>query len=197
MANDDIIRRQRRRRHPPRRPGREFHPRLGSWRAERQQGRHRGAACASTRYLLRGLSERVRERVIRFAGQRATKDGVIVIEAGRFRTQERNRADAAFALSSWCAKAAEPPPPPRKKTKPRKGAVERRLKSKAGRSTVKKLRGGLATTRRITAAFRNVTSHRSVQMQSWRSRSTGMEAFQWECSISSRGVGKKLGIRRR
>ena len=41
-----------------------------------------------------GLSERVRERVIKFAGQRATKDGVIVIEAGRFRTQEQNRTDA-------------------------------------------------------------------------------------------------------
>ncbi|RUW34107.1 MULTISPECIES: alternative ribosome rescue aminoacyl-tRNA hydrolase ArfB [unclassified Mesorhizobium] len=88
-----------------------------------------------------GLSERVRERVIRLAGQRATKDGVIVIEAGRFRTQEQNRADARARLTALVAKAAEPPPPPRKKTKPSKGAVERRLKTKAGRSTVKKLRG--------------------------------------------------------
>lgn len=88
-----------------------------------------------------GLSERVRERTIRLAGQRATKDGVIVIEAGRFRTQEQNRADARARLTALIAKAAEPPPPPRKKTKPSKGAVERRLKSKAGRSTVKKLRG--------------------------------------------------------
>ena len=88
-----------------------------------------------------GLSERVRERVIKFAGQRATKDGVIVIEAGRFRTQEQNRADARARLTALVAKASEPPPPPRKKTKPSKGAVERRLKAKAGRSTVKKLRG--------------------------------------------------------
>ncbi len=88
-----------------------------------------------------GLSERVRDRTIRLAGQRATKDGVIVIEAGRFRTQEQNRADARARLTALVAKAAEPPPPPRKKTKPSKGAVERRLKSKAGRSTVKKLRG--------------------------------------------------------
>ncbi|MGO4840383.1 alternative ribosome rescue aminoacyl-tRNA hydrolase ArfB, partial [Rhizobiaceae sp. 2RAB30] len=86
-------------------------------------------------------SERVRDRTIRLAGQRATKDGVIVIEAGRFRTQEQNRADARARLTALIAKAAEPPPPPRKKTKPSKGAVERRLKSKAGRSTVKKLRG--------------------------------------------------------
>jgi ribosome-associated protein len=89
----------------------------------------------------RGLSERVRERTIKLAGQRATKDGVIVIEAGRFRTQEQNRADARARLAELVAKAAEPPPPPRKKTRPTKGSVERRLKSKAGRSTVKKLRG--------------------------------------------------------
>lgn len=88
-----------------------------------------------------GLSERVRARVISMAGQRATKDGVIVIEAARFRTQEQNRADARARLTELVAKAAEPPPKPRKKTKPSKGAVERRLKTKAGRSTVKKLRG--------------------------------------------------------
>ncbi|MEP9387070.1 alternative ribosome rescue aminoacyl-tRNA hydrolase ArfB [Mesorhizobium sp. KR9-304] len=88
-----------------------------------------------------GLSERVRARVIKFAGQRATKDGVIVIEAGRFRTQEQNRADARARLTELVAKAAEPPPKPRRKTKPTKGSVERRLKTKAGRSTVKKLRG--------------------------------------------------------
>ncbi|MER8477343.1 alternative ribosome rescue aminoacyl-tRNA hydrolase ArfB [Mesorhizobium sp. M1163] len=89
----------------------------------------------------RGLSERVRERTIKLAGQRATKDGVIVIEAGRFRTQEQNRADARARLTVLVAKAAEPPPPPRKKTRPSKGAVERRLKSKAGRGSIKKMRG--------------------------------------------------------
>jgi ribosome-associated protein len=88
-----------------------------------------------------GLSERVRERAIRFAGQKATKDGVIIFEAGRFRTQEQNRADARARLTALIAKAAEPPPKPRKKTKPSKGAIERRLKTKAGRSTVKRLRG--------------------------------------------------------
>lgn len=88
-----------------------------------------------------GLPEQVRARVLAIAGQRATKDGVIVIEASRFRTQERNRADARERLVALVAKAAEPPPPPRRKTKPSKGAVERRLKSKSGRSTVKRLRG--------------------------------------------------------
>jgi ribosome-associated protein len=88
-----------------------------------------------------GLPERVRERTIKLAGQRATKEGVIVIEAGRFRTQEQNRADARARLTALVARAAEPPPPPRKKTKPSKSSVEGRLKTKAGRSVVKKLRG--------------------------------------------------------
>lgn len=88
-----------------------------------------------------GLSERVRIRALKLAGQRASRDGVIQIEAARFRTQERNRADALERLIELLTKAAEPPPPPRKKTKPTKGSVERRLKAKAGRSTVKKMRG--------------------------------------------------------
>jgi ribosome-associated protein len=91
-----------------------------------------------------GLSARVRERVLKLAGQRATKDGVIVIEAARFRTQEQNRTDARARLTALLARAAEPPPKPRRKTKPSKGAVERRLKQKAGRATVKKLRGRIS-----------------------------------------------------
>jgi ribosome-associated protein len=89
----------------------------------------------------RGLSDYVRERLVKLAGQRATKDGVIVIEASRFRTQERNRDDARQRLAALVARAAEPPPKPRRKTKPSKGAVERRLKEKAGRSSVKRMRG--------------------------------------------------------
>ena len=88
-----------------------------------------------------GLPDAVRDRLLRLAGQRATKDGVIVIEASRFRTQERNRADARERLAALVARAAEPPPPPRRMTKPTKGSVERRLKTKSGRSTVKRLRG--------------------------------------------------------
>ena len=88
-----------------------------------------------------GLSERVRANALKLAGQRATRDGVIIIEAARFRTQERNRADARERLVALLAKAAEPPPRPRKKTRPSKGAVERRLKEKAGRAGIKKMRG--------------------------------------------------------
>jgi ribosome-associated protein len=92
-----------------------------------------------------GLSDYVRERMLKLAGQRATKDGVIVIEAARYRTQEQNRADARARLAALVAKAAEPLPPPRKKTRPTKGSVERRLKSKAGRGVVKKLRGKVSS----------------------------------------------------
>jgi ribosome-associated protein len=88
-----------------------------------------------------GLPPDVLDRLLKLAGQRATKDGEIIIEANRFRTQERNRADARERLVALIAEAAVPPPPPRKKTRPSRGAVERRLKAKAGRSGVKKMRG--------------------------------------------------------
>jgi len=92
-----------------------------------------------------GLSERVRANTLKLAGQRATRDGVVVIEAARFRTQERNRADARDRLVALIAKAAEPPPKPRRKTRPSKGAIERRLKEKAGRAGIKRMRGKVDT----------------------------------------------------
>ncbi len=88
-----------------------------------------------------GLPEEILARLFKLAEQRATKDGDILIEATRSRTQERNRADVRGRLIALVAKAAEPPPPPRKKTKPTKGSVERRLKAKSGRSDIKKGRG--------------------------------------------------------
>lgn len=88
-----------------------------------------------------GLPEDVLARLIKLAGQRATKDGEILIEASRFRTQERNRQDARERMLALISKAAEPPPPPRRKTRPTKGSIERRLKEKSGRADVKKMRG--------------------------------------------------------
>ncbi|WP_048647206.1 alternative ribosome rescue aminoacyl-tRNA hydrolase ArfB [Nitratireductor soli] len=93
----------------------------------------------------RGLPERVRERALKLAGSRATKEGHIIIEASRFRTQEQNRADARDRLAELIGRAAEPPPKPRKKTRPSRSSVERRLKAKAGRSTVKKMRGKVSS----------------------------------------------------
>ncbi|MFD1329836.1 alternative ribosome rescue aminoacyl-tRNA hydrolase ArfB [Mycoplana ramosa] len=87
------------------------------------------------------LSDRIKANATKIAGRRLSKDGVLMIEANRFRSQERNREDARERLKALLLEAAEPPPPPRKKTRPSKGAVERRLKAKAGRSDVKRMRG--------------------------------------------------------
>lgn len=87
------------------------------------------------------LPERVKTNALKLGGRRVSKDGVLMIESSRYRSQERNRADARERLRELILKAAEPPPPSRRKTKPTKGSVERRLKEKAGRSEVKKMRG--------------------------------------------------------
>ena len=86
------------------------------------------------------LNERVKVNAIKLAGRRLSKDGVLMIEASRFRSQDRNREDARDRLRELLLKAAEPPPPPRRATRPTKGSVERRLKEKSGRSGVKKMR---------------------------------------------------------
>ncbi len=86
------------------------------------------------------FDDEVRERLIRLAGQRATKDGAIVITAQRYRTQERNRQDAIARLDDLVDRAHHRPKP-RKPTKPTKASKERRLAGKAVRSAVKKARG--------------------------------------------------------
>ncbi|MCX8999461.1 aminoacyl-tRNA hydrolase [Rhizobiaceae bacterium BDR2-2] len=91
------------------------------------------------------LNDRVKANAIRLGGSRVSKDGVLMIEASRFRSQERNREDARERLKALLLEAAAPPPPPRRKTKPTKGSVERRLKEKSGRAVVKKMRGRPST----------------------------------------------------
>jgi ribosome-associated protein len=86
------------------------------------------------------LPEPVRIRLEKLAGARLTKDGIIVIFADRFRTQERNRADALERLLQLVRRAAELPKP-RRATKPTAASKERRLKGKSERSGVKQLRG--------------------------------------------------------
>ncbi len=88
------------------------------------------------------LPERVRERLPAIAGRRLTNDGVVVIRADRFRTQEQNRADALERLLAMLREAALPPPPPRKATKPTLGSKIRRLEGKKKRGAVKSLRRG-------------------------------------------------------
>jgi ribosome-associated protein len=86
------------------------------------------------------LPDDVAVRLMRLAGSRMTREGVLVIEASRFRTQERNRADARERLAGLVA-AAEVRPVRRRATKPTKASGERRLVGKAVRSGVKSGRG--------------------------------------------------------
>ncbi|QEN86633.1 aminoacyl-tRNA hydrolase [Labrys sp. KNU-23] len=81
-------------------------------------------------------------RAQKLAGKKLTQEGVVVIVAQRFRTQERNREDARERLVALLREAATPPPPPRRATKPSKASKARRLESKSRRSNVKSLRGG-------------------------------------------------------
>jgi ribosome-associated protein len=87
----------------------------------------------------RSLPEAVRDRLVRLAGQRLTRDQVIVITAQRYRTQERNRQDARDRLIALIRRAASPPTP-RRPTRPSAAAKERRLAAKARRAAVKELR---------------------------------------------------------
>ncbi len=101
------------------------------------------ATAAQLRFDVAGsasLPDDVRERLVRLAGRRMTAAGVLVIDARRFRSQERNRADAIARLVALVRKAAEPPRP-RRKTRPPKVSKKRRLADKRRRATLKRSRG--------------------------------------------------------
>lgn len=85
------------------------------------------------------LPEEVRARLVRLAGKRITKEGELIIQASRFRTQEQNRADAIERLVALIRKAAERPRV-RKRTKPAAASRQRRLEAKRRRSELKKMR---------------------------------------------------------
>ena len=85
------------------------------------------------------LPDELRQRLARLAGRRISSDGVLTIEARRFRTQARNRQDALDRLVTLIRKASEPPKP-RVKTTPTQASVRRRLAAKRQRSQIKQLR---------------------------------------------------------
>ena len=87
------------------------------------------------------IDDRVKANVVRLAGRRMTKDGVLVLTGQRHRTQERNRAEILERLADLVAEAAKPPPPIRRPTKPTRGSKERRIGAKKNRSTIKQGRG--------------------------------------------------------
>ena len=85
------------------------------------------------------LASAVKERLAKLAGRRLTDDGVIVIQANRFRTQERNRADARERLFAMIREAAIAPIK-RIATKPSYSAKLKRVDAKVHRGGVKKMR---------------------------------------------------------
>lgn len=86
------------------------------------------------------LLAEVKERLIKLAGSRMTEDGTLIIEAKRYRSQEKNRADAIQRLVTLIQSAAEPP----KKRKPTRPSVTAR----AARVGAKRQRGELKRTRK-------------------------------------------------
>ncbi|MEE7494610.1 alternative ribosome rescue aminoacyl-tRNA hydrolase ArfB [Methylobacterium oryzae] len=89
------------------------------------------------------IDERVKANLVRLAGRRMTKDGVLVLAGQRHRTQERNRADVLQRLVDLVAEAAKPPPPVRRPTKPTRGSQERRIGAKKSRAAIKQGRGSV------------------------------------------------------
>jgi len=88
----------------------------------------------------RSLPQDVRARLVARAGNKITRDGVLMITARRFRTQERNRADAIERLIGLI-RAAATPPKRRRKTKPTRASKHLRVDQKRRRSSTKRLRG--------------------------------------------------------
>jgi len=85
------------------------------------------------------LSEEVRNRLVTLAGRRVTGEGVLIIEAKRFRTQEQNRQDALDRLVVLIRKAVHKPKR-RIKTRPSRASKEKKLAAKRHRSRIKQIR---------------------------------------------------------
>ena len=88
------------------------------------------------------LPSEVKTRLRRLAGSRMTGDGILVIQARRFRSQARNRDDALQRLIDLVS-AASISPKQRKPTAPSKAAKKRRLEAKKTRAATKQLRGAV------------------------------------------------------
>lgn len=86
------------------------------------------------------LPDPVRERLLARRDRRMTADGVLVIQASRFRDQSKNREDARARLAEL-VRAALHVPKPRIATRPSRAAKERRIEAKKSRGTIKQGRG--------------------------------------------------------
>ena len=117
------------------------------WTAVRSQGPggqnvNKVASAVHLRFDIRGsrLPEDVQQRLLALGDSRITTEGVLVVKAQKYRTQEHNLWDALERLNALVATVARPPRP-RKATKPTWGSQQRRLQGKSVRSGIKALRG--------------------------------------------------------
>ncbi|MGD8993389.1 MAG: alternative ribosome rescue aminoacyl-tRNA hydrolase ArfB [Desulfobacterales bacterium] len=86
------------------------------------------------------LSEDIRDRIRHIAGRKMTAEGILIIKANRYRSQDQNRKDAMSRLVALIRRATVKPKP-RRKTWPSRAAKERRLLAKRKRSEIKRRRG--------------------------------------------------------
>jgi len=86
----------------------------------------------------------VKARLLALRDSRITQEGVVVIKAQQYRSQEQNRADALARLNALVQSVAKPPLV-RRPTKPTYGSKQRRLESKNQRGQTKALRGRVQT----------------------------------------------------
>ena len=101
------------------------------------------ATAAQLRFDVRNspsLPEEVKARLLKLAGKRMTQEGILVIEAKRYRTQEQNREDALQRFSALIQKALIKPKS-RRATRPGAAARARRIESKKRRAEIKRTRG--------------------------------------------------------
>ncbi len=117
------------------------------WTAIRAQGAggqnvNKVSSAVHLRFDVRAssLPEPVKVRLFALGDQRLSSEGVVIIKAQRFRSQERNRADALERLQALVDSAAFVPTP-RKATRPTKGSQRRRIESKLKRGQLKTTRG--------------------------------------------------------
>jgi ribosome-associated protein len=119
------------------------------WQAIRAQGSggqnvNKVSSALHLRFDIRGssLPEPVKERLLTKRDQRISDDGILVIKAQRFRTQEKNRADAIERLREIIV-AATHVPKTRRPTKPTRASQQRRMDGKSKRGQLKRLRRNL------------------------------------------------------